>query len=242
MDSPEKSVVIWQIERGEVVTSVSINQSALLTIVTRSTPGKSGYGTLEPGAWSNVWRNLEDNEIFLLSSDPGTGDDDLYAVDIRDDLSGKHNRFEFGVVTLRLNERYRHICDTILTAPDGCTNWVTESERTTGNEGAAGTSEGMEHRIGRAVDRKLSEATILRKIGSEERPALIFDDDASIRVDMGGAQFVKSITMVRTNVPNGESVPLTIDVGLTTPLTSSPVLTCLYPPAEGSRLDNRQMN
>jgi hypothetical protein len=82
--------------------------------------------------------------------------------------------------------------------------------------------------IDSALDRKLSDPTILRKIAAESRPTVIFDSRESILADMGASQFIKNISITYTNDISEGKLPISIDIDFTTHLPVSPLLTPLH--------------
>jgi hypothetical protein len=80
--------------------------------------------------------------------------------------------------------------------------------------------------IDSAVERKLSDPTILRRIAAESRPSIVFDAKESILADLGGAQFIKTITVTRDAKDPG--LPRAIDIDFTTHLPIAPLLTPLH--------------
>src|SRR5206468_10489115 len=83
----------------------------------------------------------------------------------------------------------------------------------------------LEGRIDKAVERKLTDETILRKIAAQARPSLIFDAKESILSDMGAVQLVKDIRIAKRNQSGW---PERIEVEFTRHFANPPVLTALY--------------
>jgi len=80
--------------------------------------------------------------------------------------------------------------------------------------------------IDSAVERKLSDPTILRRIAAESRPSIVFDAKESILADLGGAQFIKTRTVTRD--AKDPELPRAIDIDFTTHLPIAPLLTPLH--------------
>jgi len=80
--------------------------------------------------------------------------------------------------------------------------------------------------IDSTIERKLSDPTILRQIAAQSRPAIIFDAKESILADLGGAQFIKAITVTRDK--EDPELPRAIDIDFTTHLPIAPLLTPLH--------------
>jgi hypothetical protein len=85
--------------------------------------------------------------------------------------------------------------------------------------------EWVANRIDSAVERKLSDPVILRKIAAEARPTLIFDVNESILADLGAEQFIKNISVTRKK--EEPSAPEFIDIDFTVNLPIAPLLTPL---------------
>ena len=80
--------------------------------------------------------------------------------------------------------------------------------------------------IDSAVERKLSDPTILRRIAAESRPSIVFDAKESILADLGGAQFIKTRTVTRD--AKDPELPRATDIDFTTHLPIAPLLTPLH--------------
>jgi hypothetical protein len=85
----------------------------------------------------------------------------------------------------------------------------------------------IENRIDKAIERKLSDEAILRKIAAQSRPSLIFNAKESIIADMGAVQYVKPDD-VRITKRTADGWPQHIHIGFTCPLSIPPILTSLY--------------
>lgn len=84
----------------------------------------------------------------------------------------------------------------------------------------------MRSTIDSTVERKLSDPTILRQIAAQSRPVIVFDARESILADLGGAQFVKAISV--TLDEKEPELPRAIDIDFTTHLPIAPLLTPLH--------------
>lgn len=60
-----------------------------------------------------------------------------------------------------------------------------------------GMSQWMRSEIDKSVEAKFSDEKVLKQIAAQVRPALIFDGNESITVDMGAVQYVKSIEIIK---------------------------------------------
>jgi hypothetical protein len=82
----------------------------------------------------------------------------------------------------------------------------------------------MEERIDKAVERKLSDETILRKIAAQSRPALLFDANESITADMGAGALIKTIQITEREK---DGWPNRILIDFARHISSPPILTPL---------------
>lgn len=86
----------------------------------------------------------------------------------------------------------------------------------------------LEERIDKAVEIKLSEPVILRKIAQESRPILVFNADESIVADGGASQFVKELKITaRSSWEKNVNLPDHIHIEFTKFLQSAPIITPL---------------
>ncbi|HEU0010376.1 MAG TPA: hypothetical protein VFT34_11225 [Verrucomicrobiae bacterium] len=83
----------------------------------------------------------------------------------------------------------------------------------------------FESRIDKAVERKLSDEAILRKIAAHARPSLTFDATESIIADMGAAQFVKDIRVAKRK---SDGWPERVEIDFTRAFQTPPIVTSLY--------------
>jgi hypothetical protein len=114
--------------------------------------------------------------------------------------------------------------------------WVTAKEVFLGVAGAAAlTTLGYagihwaEIRINEAVERKLSDPIILRKIAAESRPMLVFKANESIISDEGASQFVKEIKVTHVTTALGTNMPTHVHIELTKFFSQAPLLTLISP-------------
>jgi len=84
----------------------------------------------------------------------------------------------------------------------------------------------IQSKIDSAVERKLSDPKILRQIAAEARPTVIFNANESVVADLGGAQFIKNISIKRED--KDERIPREIDIDFTAHLPNAPLLTPLH--------------
>jgi hypothetical protein len=82
----------------------------------------------------------------------------------------------------------------------------------------------MEDRIDKAVEKKLSEPAILRKIAAESRPALLFDANESITADMGAGALVTNIKITQRQK---DGWPVLIFIDFAHHINNPPLLTAL---------------
>ena len=89
-----------------------------------------------------------------------------------------------------------------------------------------GITEWIERRIDKAVEKKLTDESVLRKIAAQSRPSLTFDGNKeSIITDMGAAQFIKDIQITkRTNA----CWPERVHIDFTRHFANAPILTAMY--------------
>jgi hypothetical protein len=77
--------------------------------------------------------------------------------------------------------------------------------------------------IDSTIERKLSSPAVLRKIAAESRPSIIFDTNESIVADLGGSEFIKSISITRKQ--QGQEMTIAVDFNIYLP--TAPLLTPL---------------
>ena len=88
----------------------------------------------------------------------------------------------------------------------------------------------LENRIDKAVERKLVDPFVLRKIAEQARPSLIFNGKGSILHDMGAAQYLKpdDIEIVEHGNDQGIIMPTKLHIGFVKPVSFAPIVTPLY--------------
>lgn len=88
-------------------------------------------------------------------------------------------------------------------------------------------AEWIRKNIDEALMAKLNDEKVLRQIAAQVRPSVIFDANESIISDMGAAQFVKSIRILR----GGRYLqPVNIQIDFTRHFANAPLLTALHDP------------
>ena len=87
------------------------------------------------------------------------------------------------------------------------------------------TADWIQESVDKSVSAKLSDDSVLRQIAAKVKPSLIFDGRESIISDMGAAQFVKDIRVIK-RTKDGWIERIQID--FTRPFSSAPILTALH--------------
>jgi hypothetical protein len=85
-----------------------------------------------------------------------------------------------------------------------------------------GVKNWQESYIDKAVEKKLADPVLLRKIAAESRPAVIFDDKESVIADLGAGQFIKDQKIQFKKDKNGWPQQITID--FTRHLANAPII------------------
>jgi len=94
---------------------------------------------------------------------------------------------------------------------------------------AFGIKRWEESTVNKAVDDKLSDPIILRKIAAESRPMLVFKGNESIIADEGAAQFIKEIKVAERGSSGAKDLPSHIHIELTKFFPQAPILTLISP-------------
>jgi hypothetical protein len=81
--------------------------------------------------------------------------------------------------------------------------------------------------IDKSIAAKFSDEKVLRQIAAQVRPALIFDANESITVDMGAAEYVKNIQIINRQT---DGWPSGIKVDFNRYFANPPILTSIYIP------------
>jgi hypothetical protein len=79
--------------------------------------------------------------------------------------------------------------------------------------------------IDKSVEAKFSDEKVLRQIAAQVRPALIFDENESITVDMGAVQYIKGIQIIKREA---DGWPTEISVDFNRYFATAPILTSMY--------------
>ena len=87
----------------------------------------------------------------------------------------------------------------------------------------------QESAIDRAVEKKLVDPFVLRKVAEQSRPSLIFDGNGAILHDMGAAQYLKpdDIKIVEHVNDQGFIMPTKLHIGFVRPVSFAPLVTPL---------------
>jgi hypothetical protein len=88
----------------------------------------------------------------------------------------------------------------------------------------------QESAIDKAVEKKLSEPIILRKIAAESRPTVIINGKGSILHDMGAVQYLKPDDIRISEYGNDQGIifPAKLHVGFVRPVSFAPLVTSLF--------------
>jgi len=88
----------------------------------------------------------------------------------------------------------------------------------------------IEGLVEKSVQKTLDDETILRKIASHSRPALIFSGSGSILHDMGAAQYLKvdDIRIAEHVNEGGIIMPTKLHIGFVRPVSFAPLVTALH--------------
>ena len=102
----------------------------------------------------------------------------------------------------------------------------------------------QEDAIDKAVEKKLVDPFVLRKVAEQSRPSLIFNGSGAILHDMGAAQYLKpdDIHIVEYVNDQGIIMPTKLHIGFVRPVSFAPLVIPLYDTASLTASNGRGLD